>query len=96
MSMVNVAEQWFDAMSYSIEKVVYYNLSGHKNVKRISLSVEAATLRLKLGPLASSSQLWSFHTVEMSPVTRTYRLPVQCAPVLRDPLGLCFSCCHAL
>lgn len=55
--MVNVAEQWFDAMSYSIEKVVYYTLSGHKNVKWISLSVEAATLRLKLGPLASSSQL---------------------------------------
>lgn len=28
-----------------------------KNVKRISLSVEAATFRLKLGPLASSSRL---------------------------------------
>lgn len=66
-----------------------------KNVKRISLSVEAATFRLKLGPLASSSRLWSFHTVEMSPVTRTYRLPVQCASALCDPLGLCFSFRHA-
>lgn len=28
--MADVAEQWFDLMSYSIEGAMYYTLSGHK------------------------------------------------------------------
>lgn len=64
-----VAEHWFHAASPRIVAAALHSL-WTQNVKRISLPLGAVTQGLKLGPLASSSRLWSFHTVQMSPVTR--------------------------
>ena len=65
MQMVLEKDAQSHAVSYSISRQL--NLNPHlifvlfllwkENVKWFSLLVEAATLRLKLGPLATSSQL---------------------------------------
>lgn len=94
---------WFQVAACNIKGNLTLNLSQFlklyplwtKFVKWISLLKGASTLRLKLGPLVSSSHLWSFHTEEMSPVTHTYCLPAVWASALFDPAGLWFSCCYA-
>lgn len=73
-----------------LESLMFYPLLT-ENVKWISLLTWAVTVGLNLGPLASSSQVCSFHTVEMSPVTCTHCLLAvvciisiwPCEPVLK-------------